>query len=52
MSYPWWYVPSLTSPMIVAFVAIVHVLVSQYAVGGGFLLARENRYALKMGDTE
>jgi cytochrome bd-type quinol oxidase subunit 1 len=38
--------------MIVAFVAIVHVLVSQYAVGGGFLLARENRYALKMGDTE
>ncbi len=52
MSYPWWYVPSLTSPMVIAIVAIVHVLVSQYAVGGGFLLARENRFALKTGDSE
>lgn len=52
MSYPWWYVPYLTSPMVIAIVAIVHVLVSQYAVGGGILLARENRYALKKNDAE
>ena len=52
MSYPWWYVPSLTSPMVIAVVAIVHVLVSQYAVGGGFLLALENQYALNNGDSE
>ncbi|MGI5831805.1 MAG: cytochrome ubiquinol oxidase subunit I [Thermoguttaceae bacterium] len=52
MSYPWWYVPALTSPMVIAIVAVVHVLVSQYAVGGGILLALENSYALKTGDSE
>lgn len=50
MSYPWWYIPYLTSPMLIALVAVVHVIVSHYAVGGGILLARENRYALKKND--
>ncbi len=45
MYYPWWYVPCLTSPMVIAIIAILHVLVSHYAVGGGILLARENTYA-------
>ncbi len=52
MSYPWWFVPYLTSPMVIALVAIVHVLVSQYAVGGGILLARENHYALRKNDND
>lgn len=52
MSYPWWNVPYLTSPMVIAIVAVVHVLVSQYAVGGGILLARENRFALKRSDSD
>lgn len=52
MSYPWWFVPYLTSPMVIALIAVVHVLVSQYAVGGGILLARENRYALKKNDSD
>lgn len=50
MHYPWWYVPGLTAPMLVAFIAIVHVVVSHYAVGGGILIALENRFALKKED--
>ncbi|MDR1959188.1 MAG: cytochrome ubiquinol oxidase subunit I [Planctomycetaceae bacterium] len=49
MHYPWWYVPGITAPMLIAVVAVVHVIVSHYAVGGGILLARENQYALKKG---
>lgn len=45
MYYPWWYVPGLTAPMLIAFVALIHVFVSHYAVGGGILLALENGYA-------
>jgi cytochrome bd-type quinol oxidase subunit 1 len=36
--------------MLIALVAVVHILVSHYAVGGGILLAIENQYALKNGD--
>ena len=50
MSYPWWHVPYLTSPMVIALIAVIHVLVSHYAVGGGILLAVENRRAIKKED--
>ncbi|MDR1485798.1 MAG: cytochrome ubiquinol oxidase subunit I [Planctomycetaceae bacterium] len=50
MHYPWWYVPGLTAPMLIAIVAVVHVFVSHYAVGGGILIALENRYAVSRGD--
>ncbi|MDR2170858.1 MAG: cytochrome ubiquinol oxidase subunit I [Planctomycetaceae bacterium] len=50
MYYPWWYVPGLTAPMLIAFVAVVHVFVSHYAVGGGILIALENRFAVKTND--
>ncbi len=50
MHYPWWYVPHLTSPMLIAAIAVVHVLVSHYAVGGGLFLAVETTYAYKTGD--
>ena len=39
MDYPVWWVPFLTAPMLIPLVAIPHVLVAQFAVGGGFLLA-------------
>ncbi|MBR5160848.1 MAG: hypothetical protein IKW80_04405, partial [Thermoguttaceae bacterium] len=52
MQYPWWYIPILTSPLVIAAVSVIHVLVSHYAVGGGLLLARENAYAVKTGDEE
>ena len=47
MNYPWWHIPYLTAPMLIALVAIVHVLISMYAVGGGLLLAWENSFAIK-----
>ncbi|MDR3182441.1 MAG: cytochrome ubiquinol oxidase subunit I [Planctomycetaceae bacterium] len=50
MHYPWWYVPFLTAPMLIAVIAVIHVFVSHYAVGGGILLALENQFAVKTGD--
>jgi cytochrome bd-type quinol oxidase subunit 1 len=50
MYYPWWYVPGLTAPMLIAVVAVVHVFVSHYAVGGGILIALENWYSVSAGD--
>jgi cytochrome bd-type quinol oxidase subunit 1 len=51
MQYPWWYVPFVTAPMLIAFIAVVHVLVSHYAVGGGIFLAVEARHAYRTGNT-
>src|SRR3972149_2541086 len=50
MHYPWWYVPYLTSPMLIAVIATVHVLVSHYAVGGGLFLAVETAHAYRTKD--
>lgn len=47
MHYPWWYVPFLTAPMLIAAVSTVHVFVSMYAVGGGLFLAVETRQAYR-----
>jgi cytochrome bd ubiquinol oxidase subunit I len=50
MHYPWWSVPYLTSPMLIAIIAVIHILVSHYAVGGGILLARETAAARRSND--
>ncbi len=50
MHYPWWYVPILTSPMLIAIISVLHVIVSHYAVGGGLFLAIETQYAYKTED--
>lgn len=47
MHYPWWYVPVLNGPMLIAIIATVHVWVSLYAVGGGIFLAYETHYAYR-----
>jgi len=47
MHYPWWQVPFITAPMLIAAVSVLHVIVSHYAVGGGFFLAVETRYAYR-----
>src|SRR5512143_813381 len=52
MHYPWWYVPHLTAPMLIAVVSVVHVLVSHYAVGGGFFLAVETAHAYRTGNRD
>jgi cytochrome bd-type quinol oxidase subunit 1 len=50
MHYPWWYIPFLTSPMMIAAISVVHVLVSHYAVGGGLFLAVEIGHAYRTQD--
>ena len=50
MHYPWWYVPYVTAPMLIAVISVLHVLVSHYAVGGGFFLAIETGHAYRTGD--
>lgn len=50
MHYPWWYVSSLTGPMLIAVIATIHVFVSMYAVGGGIYLASETSYAYKINN--
>jgi len=52
MHYPWWYVPYLTAPMLIAIISVLHVLVSHYAVGGGFFLAVEVGQAYRTKDRE
>ncbi|MGH7810140.1 MAG: cytochrome ubiquinol oxidase subunit I, partial [Candidatus Binatia bacterium] len=39
MEFPFWYVPFLTAPMLIPLVAVPHVIVAQFAVGAGILLA-------------
>ena len=52
MHFPWWYVPVLTAPMLIAIVSVVHVLVAHYAVGGGLFLAVEASYAYRMQNVD
>jgi len=52
MHYPWWYVPGLTSPMLIAVISVAHVLVAHYAVGGGLFLAVETGYAYRRRDRQ
>lgn len=47
MHFPWWHVTHATAPMLIAVIAVVHVLVSHYAVGGGLFLAVETAYAYR-----
>lgn len=39
MDYPVWYVPYVTAPLLIPLIAVPHVIVAQFAVGGGILLA-------------
>lgn len=50
MHYPWWHVPFITAPMLIAVIAVLHVFVSFYAVGGGLFLASETTFAYRTGD--
>jgi cytochrome d ubiquinol oxidase subunit I len=52
MEYPVWYVPYLTAPMLIPVVAVPHVIVAQFAVGAGILLADLVRRARRDGEAE
>jgi len=52
MNYPFWDIPVLGSGWVIGIIAIFHVMISQFAVGGGFYLPLAERKALRMADTK
>jgi cytochrome bd-type quinol oxidase subunit 1 len=52
MNYPVWEVPLLGGGMLIAAIAVLHVFISHFAVGGGLFLALTERKAYREGDTE
>ena len=50
MNYPVWEVPLIGSQLVIAIIAIFHVLVSHFAVGGGFYLPMAEMLARRRGD--
>ena len=49
MNYPIWDVPIFGSGLVIALIAIFHVFISHFAVGGGFYLPMTEARALRMG---
>ena len=52
MNYPVWNVPLLGSGLVVAVIAIIHVLISHFAVGGGLFLVLAELWAARSPDRE
>ena len=52
MNYPFWDIPYLGSGWVIGIIAIFHVMISQFAVGGGLDLPLAERKALREGRTD
>src|SRR3974390_1458074 len=52
MNYPFWDIPYLGSGWVIGMIAIFHVMISQFAVGGGFYLPLAERKAMRMTDPQ
>jgi cytochrome bd-type quinol oxidase subunit 1 len=52
MNYPFWEIPILGSGWVIGIIAIFHVMISQFAVGGGLYLPMAERKALRMADPD
>jgi cytochrome bd-type quinol oxidase subunit 1 len=48
MNYPFWEIPILGSGWVIGIIAIFHVMISQFAVGGGLYLPMAERKAMQM----
>ncbi len=48
MNYPFWDIPVLGSGWVIGIIAIFHVMISQFAVGGGLYLPMAERKAMRM----
>src|SRR5664279_999327 len=48
MNYPFWDIPHIGSGWVIGIIAIFHVMISQFAVGGGLYLPMAERKALRM----
>lgn len=51
MEYPIWLIPGASKGLLMAIVAVIHVFVAQFAVGGGIYLVLMERKAHKEGST-
>jgi hypothetical protein len=49
MNYPVWDVPVIGSGLVIGIIAVIHVLISHFAVGGGLFLALTETKALREG---
>jgi cytochrome bd-type quinol oxidase subunit 1 len=49
MNYPFWDVPHIGSGWVIGMIAIFHVMISHFAVGGGLYLPMTERKALREG---
>ena len=49
MNYPFWEVPFHRQRWVIGIIAIFHVMISQFAVGGGLCLPMAERKALREG---
>src|SRR5689334_16877904 len=49
MNYPVWDVPIIGSGWVIGMIAIFHIMISHFAIGGGFYLPLAERRALKLG---
>lgn len=52
MNYPVWEIPALGGPWIIGLIAIFHVFISHFAVGGGLFLALSEQLAFQRQDTK
>ena len=50
MNYPFWDIPYIGSGWVIGMIAIFHVMISQFAVGGGLYLPLAERKAQRMTD--
>jgi cytochrome bd-type quinol oxidase subunit 1 len=50
MNYPFWDIPILGSGWVIGIIAIFHVMISQFAVGGGLYLPMAEHKAMRMSD--
>ncbi len=51
MNYPVWYLPSTGGGLLIAIIAILHVVISHLAVGGGLFLVLTERKAVKTNNS-
>ncbi len=50
MEYPVWWIPSLSGGFIIACMAVFHVFIAHFAVGGGLFLVLTERKAVREGN--
>jgi mono/diheme cytochrome c family protein len=52
MNYPVWYLPGIGGGTLIAIIAVTHVFVSQFAVGGGLYLVLAERKGIRENDPD